>query len=106
MSVYVKLEDGSKGPLLATDYIRIVHGGRGDYMEIDPKQLVKEEVEKEPGQEYRFFEPWKSTVFYLWYRTKLGHRKVYYQLKTVNYADYKIGLVYISPNDVVYNPNK
>ncbi len=101
MKVYIRLEDGSEGPLLANNYTRIVHGGRGSYVEIDPSQIIKSEVMIAPGEEYRFDESWRNKVYYFWYVTKTGNRKVYYQLKTVSYADYIIGMVYVSPDDVI-----
>ena len=45
--------------------------------------------------------PWEDRVFYLGWRTKgQSNVKVYDQKRTVDYADYKVGLFYISPFDL------
>jgi hypothetical protein len=98
LDIYVK-----SGPLLATGYTRLVVGGRGPYVEIHPSQLVREEVEIEPGEEYRLGGEWREKVFYAWYRTKVGHHKVYEQFKWVGYADYVPGYFYVSPDDVAFD---
>jgi len=87
---------------LATGYVRLLVGGRGAYVEIDPSQLERDQVEPEPGQEYRLSEEWREKAFYGWYRTKAAHRKVYEQFRHVGYADYVPGLFYVSPEDVVF----
>jgi len=99
--IHVKLENGTKGPAISTGYTRVVVGGRGAYLEIDPSQIIRDQLELQPGEEYRFTnEEWKKKVFYGWHRTKEGHRKVYEQFKYVGYADYKIGCFYIDPKEV------
>jgi len=81
--------------LFATGYERIVHGGRGDYMELNKNQIVvslqskfKQELPNEISNE-----PW----YYYWLIPEGRDEKVYWQCRTVNYADYKIGYYYISP---------
>lgn len=103
LDLYVKLEDGSRGPKIAVGYVRSLIGGRGEYVEIHPSQIIKEELEVEPGQEYRTNPEWKDKVFYGWLRTKSGHRKVYEQLRYVGYADYVPGLFYVSPDDIIFD---
>lgn len=66
MTFHVKLEDGAKGPLLATSYVRLVVGGRGSYVEFLPEQINREELEVEPGQEYRLSDDWREKAFYAW----------------------------------------
>ena len=45
--------------------------------------------------------PWKDKVFFVEWRTKdQSNVKVYDQKRTVDYADYKVGLFYISPFDL------
>ena len=50
-----------------------------------------------PAEEkYRTEHPWKERVFYVEWRTKdQSNVKVYDQKRTVDYADYKVGLFYI-----------
>ena len=103
LDIYVKLEDGSKGPLLAAGYTRLLIGGRGPYVEFDPSQISRDAIEPEPGQEYRLTEEWRQKAFYGWFRTKVGHRKMYEQFRYVGYADYIPGYFYISPDDLVFD---
>ena len=83
--------------LFAKDYIRVVVGDYGAYVEIEPKDLlVKIDIAK--GQEWRldkvFLEKRSINIKYEWY-DYLG-KKVYLQKDTVKYADYKPGYYYIS----------
>ena len=53
-------------------------------------------------EKYRLEHPWKDKVFYVEWRTKdESNVKVYDQKRTVEYADYKVGLFYISPFDLL-----
>ena len=53
---------------------------------------------------YRFDDP---HVFYAEYRSNDdANVKVYWQKKTVEYADYRLGLYYISPFDLVDGDGK
>lgn len=81
------------------DHSRLVIGGRGNYWEIPYKDMIQDRIEVEPGQEYRLTEKWRSLVYYAWFRTVVGHKKVYLQFKPVNYADYKVGFYYIAESD-------
>lgn len=81
--------------LFATGYERVVHGGRGDYVELMKEQIV---VELKPRfnkslPENISDEPW----YYYWLQPVSREEKIYWQCRTVNYADYKIGYYYISP---------
>ena len=49
------------------------------------------------SQLYRLSDP---KVYYIEFRTTDFDVKVYYQMRSVAYADYKIGCFYISPNDL------
>lgn len=91
------------GLLIATGYTRVVHGGRGKYIEFHPESVIVDELEVEPNQEYRLTEKWKNLVYYAWYRTKAGTKKVYFQYKTVKYADYLPGYYYIAPTDLTFD---
>lgn len=74
---------------VAKDFTRIVHGGRGAYVEIDDKDIIREAL--------KFVEA--RHIYYGGYRTKDGV-KFYFQRRTIKYADYKIGFWYVSPVDL------
>lgn len=79
---------------IATEYVRAVEGKRGVYIEFTFEQLVKENLYMEECERWRLF---SSNAYYLEYRTTKDHVKVYHQKRCVTYADYKIGMLYISP---------
>jgi hypothetical protein len=86
---------------VATGYTRVVIGGRGPYVEILPGHLIWDNLQILDEEKYRTEHPWKDKVFYVEWRTKdQSNVKVYEQSKTVDYADYKVGLLYISPFDL------
>ena len=78
------------GRIIARDFERIVHGGRGAYVEIANKDIITEELKlvSAPHSYYKEF------------RTGTDRVKFYYQLRTVKYADYKVGFWYVSPRDL------
>ena len=80
---------------------RIVIGDYGAYFEIDPNNVIRENLVNKKGQEYRFKDPkYKNNVKYYWVCPKdTQDVKIYYQLKTVTYADYKPNMIYISVFD-------
>lgn len=86
------------GLVIAIDYNRIVHGGRGDYIEINPDQIIKENIHIPKDQSWRKTYP---KCYYLEYRSNDdAFIKIYYQMQLVKYADYKIGKYYISISDI------
>ena len=86
------------GILLLTGYTRVVIGGRGPYVEFINTDIVFSNIHIPTNQKYRFNNP---NVYYLEYRSNdASNVKIYYQLKTVNYADYRINYGYISPFDL------
>lgn len=90
------------GILIASAYKRVVIGDFGAYIEIDPTMVIKENLIVKEGQEFRIGDPkYKDIVKYNWL-TVIGDKnvKVYYQKRTVLYADYKVGMIYISPYEV------
>jgi hypothetical protein len=93
-----------KNTLISNMFNRIVIGDYGAFIEIDKCQIIKNNICIKHGQEYRFYdENYKYNVKYLWLTTiDNSDCKIYFQLKTVSYADYKIGCYYISPYDVIY----
>jgi len=83
------LKDATK---LSVGYNRVVHGERGDYVEFDEKDLCIKLY-------YKFKKQSKLDIYYDW-MIPVGHKdvKIYKQRKTVKYADYKVGKLYISPD--------
>jgi len=83
------------GTLFANDFERVVHGGRGDYVELTDEQLEVNLISK-------FNQPIPDQVsdesfFYYWLIPEGRKEKVYWQVNLVEYADYKRGYYYISP---------
>jgi len=84
------------GTLFASDYVRIVNGGRGSYIELE-----KEQIEVELVSKFGFLLPDEITpkpFYYYWLIPEDREEKIYWQIKTVSYADYKIGMFYIAPD--------
>ena len=66
-----------------------------------PCHLIWDSLQMPGEEKYRLEHPWKDKVFYVEWRTKdQSNVKVYDQKRTVDYADYKVGLFYISPFDL------
>jgi hypothetical protein len=82
---------------VATDSIRTVHGGRGDYLEFSREQMVMDNLNPVIG----WCPHHRTTHAYFWEYRTADNVMVYEQRETVKYADYKIGLFYISPKDVM-----
>jgi len=93
------------GFLVAKGYKRIVIGNRGPYIEFTPEQIILENIFIPEEQKKRVSE---DIWYYIEYRTKRDNVKIYLQKKTVAYADYRVGLYYISPSDLQtsYEKNK
>ena len=86
---------------MATGYTRVVIGGRGPYIEFLPGHHIWDSFQMPDEGKYRLEHPWKDKVFHVEWRTKdLSNVKIYDQKRTVDYADYKVGLFYISPFDL------
>ena len=92
-----------EGTLIARKYDRIVIGDYGAFIEISPEDIVSENIKVKPGEEYRISEPrYAERVKYHWYiPNDTSGAKLYYQQKTVTYADYKPGKWYVSPHEVI-----
>lgn len=82
------------GMLIATGYTRVVIGKRGPYIEFSDDQILKENIQVPEKEKYRLDVDY---VYYHEYRTKQDFVKLYFQRKTVDYADYRVGFWYISP---------
>ena len=86
------------GTLISESYVRVVRGERGDYIEIDPKLLIWKNTHIPETEKKRIG---NLIYYYDEYRTNdKCNVKIYHQKKKVDYADYVIGMIYISLNDV------
>lgn len=91
----------STGLHMATGYTRVVFGRRGPYIEFLPGQVIWDNLHIPDGEKYRLDDPWKEKVYYVeWRSNDEANVKVYEQKRTVDYADYKVGMVYASPFDL------
>ena len=77
------------GELFSHGYVRVVIGGRGPYVELQRAQILAELKLPEIPHYY-----------YVEHRTEKDDVKIYEQVRTVNYADYVLGLYYVSPFDL------
>ena len=83
------------GTPIATDYRRVVYGKRGAYVEFWPEQMVKENLRRVKYERPNYFHEWRSN--------DCDAIMVYQQLRTVAYADYRIGMYYVAPGDLQEN---
>lgn len=84
---------------LATGYLRVVIGKRGPYVEFSNNQIIWENFIVPEKEKYRLT---NAVVYYDEYRSKDPlFVKLYLQKRPVTYADYKVGLCYISPFDLL-----
>ena len=87
------------GTLVAIGYRRVVIGGRGPYIEFHIRDIQWNEFYVPEEEQYRatsgavFYEEWRSI--------DASFVKLYLQKRRVAYADYKPGMVYISPFDLL-----
>lgn len=87
---------------IATGYTRIVIGDYGAFVEIDREHILRKKLMIQPGQEFRMSDnQFVGRVKYFWLTARdCSHCKIYEQQRTVDYADYKPGMFYISPFEV------
>ena len=88
------------GFLFADGFERVIHGERGDYIELTKAQIKMILLSRFGNKNW---ETSTSEDIYYYWLFPLGFPdvKVYKQCKTVKYADYKIGYYYISPNELL-----
>lgn len=93
----------SSGTVICNGYNRIVIGDYGAFIEFTKEQAIRENLRIAPGQEYRVNDPkYKDSVAYVWHTARDDSQiKIYRQKKTVDYADYKIGMCYVSVVEVI-----
>ena len=83
------------GLQMSNGYNRIVIGGRGPYVEFTKEQIIESAFMMPENQKWRIT---NQNAYYLEYRsTDKSRVKIYFQIKQVDYADYVIGMFYISP---------
>lgn len=88
------------GILLSNSYNRVVHGKRGDYIELELEHFEIPLIEKFNHLEDDVLV--KMGHYYAWLFPE-GNQfvKIYKQVRTVSYADYKVGKYYISPEFIL-----
>ncbi len=87
------------GTKIATGATRIVFGSRGPYVEFSKDQIFVSSLCCPLSEARRFRNP--GIFYYYEYRTAdSAWVKIYLQRRTVSYADYKRGRVYIAPSDL------
>lgn len=90
---------------IARGYRRVVIGKRGPYVEFHVADIdfawfyvPEEELKRIQRPGLWYYEEWRSNDD--------SYVKLYWQKKTVAYADYKIGMCYISPFDLLDDQNR
>jgi hypothetical protein len=81
------------GTMLVTGYERVVFGKRGPYLEMTEAQMVSRNLRHCDEQRHVYFKEFRSTDD--------SNVMVYHQRRKVAYADYRVGMWYISPDDLV-----
>ncbi len=84
--------------LIANKYQRVVIGQRGPYVEFSKDEIQLNQLYIPKNQLYRLSDP---KIYYVEFRSNdTSNVKVYYQMRSVAYADYRIEYFYISPDDL------
>ena len=87
------------GMQVATGYTRVVHGERGSYVEIHPDHMLLRNIHIPANETWRYHH---AFAYYVEYRTDdAANVMIYYQRRTVSYADYRLYMCYISPDDLM-----
>jgi hypothetical protein len=88
------------GVLIATNFNRIEHGGRGSYYEIEKKHFCINNchVPNNKSWKIKFLNDVNPPIDYIELRTVRDDVKIYFQLNTqyVDYANYNVGFYYVS----------
>jgi hypothetical protein len=88
----------SSGLHVANSYERVVFGGKGPYVEFEKSQVLHRSFYIPPTQLFRLSDP---KIYYVEYRSNdVDNVEMRYQLRSLKYADYKLGYFYISLVDL------
>ena len=91
----------STGLHVATGYTRVVIGERGPYIEFNPEHIILVNLHVPDIKRWKLSSYWRAKERFIEWRTNDdANVKVYEQLRTVDYADYRVGLIYIDPCDL------
>jgi len=91
----------STGLQVATGYTKIIIGGRRPYIEFLPGNLIWDNIHIPHDKRYKLLPRMRDRVDYLEFRTNdEANVKICEQKRTVNYADYREGMLYASPFDL------
>jgi hypothetical protein len=94
--VYFSTKSGTP---IAKHYVRVVIGDRGPYIEFTKHQINHDETHIPTEQQWRVNH---KGCYYVELRSNDDSNvKIYVQKRTVKYADYVVGMYYISPFDLV-----
>jgi hypothetical protein len=86
---------------VATGYTRVVIGGRGPYFEFNHEHIILANLHVPENKRFKLRPDRRGTFDYIEWRTNDdANVKVYEQVRTVDYADYRVGLIYVSPFDL------
>lgn len=90
------------GTEIAKGYTRIVIGDYGAFVEMTTAQINMDKLHVKEGQAYRIEDPrYAEHVKYIWYTAAdQSDVKIYLQKRSVEYADYKPGMIYVSVYEV------
>lgn len=96
------LLETTDGTIIANGYNRIVIGDYGAFVEFSRVQAYMRRLKIKEGQVYRIEDPrYAEHVKYLWLTANdSSDVKVYDQKRSVEYADYKPGMLYVSVYEV------
>lgn len=88
--------------LISTGYNRIVIGDYGAFIEFDKAQIITDNMKVKEGQGDRINDPiYNQHIKYYWLTTRdSSDIKIYYQKRTVTYADYLSEMFYVSPYEI------
>lgn len=91
----------NRGSIITNRYERIVVGDYGAFVEFS-EPIFEGQFIIAPGQEYRVFDDrYSKNIKYEWLTIDDGSNvKIYFQKRTVNYADYKPNMYYVSVHEV------
>jgi len=88
------------GECISNGYTRVVIGERGPYIEFTKEQIINSTLHIPKDCAWKMQPKYADRIYYYELRTNSDNVKVYYQKRCVEYADYKIDYMYITPFDL------